>query len=82
MHTVTIKVGQSVDFKVPVIGEPSPVCVWTFKDKPIDKSDTKIRVIIINFLKTILIFFRLSMKNTKQVLRYAMPHESTLESIH
>lgn len=44
MHTITIKVGQNVDFKVPVIGEPPPVCVWTFKDKPIDLGDNKIRV--------------------------------------
>lgn len=44
MHTVTIKIGQNVDFKVPVIGEPPPMCVWTFNNKPIDSNDTKIRV--------------------------------------
>lgn len=44
MKTVTIKVGQNVDFKVPVTGEPPPKCVWTFNDKPIDDKDAKIRV--------------------------------------
>uniref|UniRef100_A0A915DDF3 Twitchin n=1 Tax=Ditylenchus dipsaci TaxID=166011 RepID=A0A915DDF3_9BILA len=44
MQTVTIKVGQNVDFKVPVSGEPPPTCVWTFKDKPIDSSDPKLRI--------------------------------------
>ncbi|CAJ0936046.1 unnamed protein product, partial [Mesorhabditis belari] len=41
MKTITVKVGQDVEFDVPVRGEPPPDKVWTFNEKPI--SD-KIRV--------------------------------------
>lgn len=38
------QVGQSVEFKVPVTGEPPPDKVWTFGEgQPVDKDD-KIRV--------------------------------------
>ncbi|VDK42941.1 unnamed protein product, partial [Gongylonema pulchrum] len=36
MKSVTIKVGQSLEFDVPVIGEPPPEKVWTFNEKPIE----------------------------------------------
>lgn len=46
MKNITIKVGQSVDFNVPVSGEPPPDCVWVFKEKAIDNIDPKLRVFI------------------------------------
>lgn len=36
MKQVTIKVGQSVEFDVPVSGEPPPDKVWTFNQKALD----------------------------------------------
>ncbi|EGT49285.1 hypothetical protein CAEBREN_29721 [Caenorhabditis brenneri] len=42
MKTVTIKVGNDVEFDVPVRGEPPPKKEWLFIDKTID--DQKIRV--------------------------------------
>uniref|UniRef100_A0AC34RIM6 Twitchin n=1 Tax=Panagrolaimus sp. JU765 TaxID=591449 RepID=A0AC34RIM6_9BILA len=42
MKTVTIKVGQNVDFNVPVIGEPPPRKEWTFNGKPVN--DPKIKI--------------------------------------
>lgn len=42
MKTVTIKVGQDVEFDVPVRGEPPPEKKWTFNEQPID--DKKIKV--------------------------------------
>uniref|UniRef100_A0A0R3RN22 Titin n=1 Tax=Elaeophora elaphi TaxID=1147741 RepID=A0A0R3RN22_9BILA len=36
MRTVIIKVGQGVEFDVPVNGEPPPEKVWIFNDKPIE----------------------------------------------
>uniref|UniRef100_A0AC35U477 Twitchin n=1 Tax=Rhabditophanes sp. KR3021 TaxID=114890 RepID=A0AC35U477_9BILA len=36
MKTITIKVGQSCQFDVPVRGEPAPTYVWSFNEKPID----------------------------------------------
>lgn len=44
MQTITIKVGQNVDFKVPVSGEPAPTCVWTFNEAPIGTEDAKIKI--------------------------------------
>ncbi|CAK5074870.1 unnamed protein product [Meloidogyne enterolobii] len=43
MKAITIKVGQSLDFNVPVTGEPPPEKTWTINGKPID-DDSKIRV--------------------------------------
>nr|AZI15635.1 UNC-22 [Auanema rhodensis] len=42
MKTITIKVGQDVEFDVPVRGEPPPTKVWTHNDKPVE--DPKIRI--------------------------------------
>ncbi|VDO68159.1 unnamed protein product [Heligmosomoides polygyrus] len=42
MKTVTIKVGQDVEFDVPVRGEPPPEKKWTFNEQPID--DKKIKI--------------------------------------
>ncbi|WKY05591.1 hypothetical protein Q1695_006081 [Nippostrongylus brasiliensis] len=42
MKTVTVKVGQSVEFDVPVRGEPPPTKTWTFNDQPIN--DNKIKI--------------------------------------
>lgn len=36
MKTVTIKVGQTVEFHVPVQGEPPPDMEWTFGGRPIE----------------------------------------------
>ncbi|KAL3982100.1 Fibronectin type III domain family protein [Acanthocheilonema viteae] len=36
MKSVVIKVGQSVEFDVPVSGEPPPEKVWALNDKPIE----------------------------------------------
>lgn len=33
MKPITIKVGQNVEYDVPVRGEPPPEMVWTFKDQ-------------------------------------------------
>jgi hypothetical protein len=44
MKAITIKVGQSLYFKVPVTGEPPPENTWTINGKPIDDDDSKIRV--------------------------------------
>uniref|UniRef100_A0A914UY65 Twitchin n=1 Tax=Plectus sambesii TaxID=2011161 RepID=A0A914UY65_9BILA len=43
MKSITIKVGQSCEFDVPVRGEPPPTLVWTFKDQPCDQ-DKNIKV--------------------------------------
>jgi hypothetical protein len=43
MKSITIKVGQSCDFDVPVRGEPPPKTVWTFKGEPCEK-EPKIKV--------------------------------------
>uniref|UniRef100_A0A7E4VU92 non-specific serine/threonine protein kinase n=1 Tax=Panagrellus redivivus TaxID=6233 RepID=A0A7E4VU92_PANRE len=43
MKTVTIKIGQHVEFNVPVTGEPPPNKVWTFNEKEIN--DTKIKIV-------------------------------------
>lgn len=42
MKTVTVKVGQDVEFDVPVRGEPPPKKEWSFNEKSIQ--DQKIRV--------------------------------------
>ncbi|KJH43663.1 fibronectin type III domain protein [Dictyocaulus viviparus] len=42
MKTLTIKVGQDVEFDVPVRGEPPPEKTWTFNDKLINDSKIKI----------------------------------------
>uniref|UniRef100_A0AAF5DMX8 non-specific serine/threonine protein kinase n=1 Tax=Strongyloides stercoralis TaxID=6248 RepID=A0AAF5DMX8_STRER len=44
MKTITIKVGQNVDFDVPVRGEPPPELVWTFNDKPLEMNNKHIRI--------------------------------------
>lgn len=67
MQNITIKVGQSLSFNVPVSGEPPPECVWTFKDKLIDNADPKIRVIF--FFFTFFNLFRLQMRIIKLILR-------------
>lgn len=43
MKSVTIKVGQSLEFDVPVIGEPPPEKVWTMNGQPV-KDDGRITV--------------------------------------
>lgn len=43
MKAITIRVGQSVEFHVPVAGEPPPEMVWTFKEQTLASSD-KIKV--------------------------------------
>ncbi len=43
MKSMTIKVGQNVDFDVPVLGEPPPELVWTFKEEEL-KTKEKIKV--------------------------------------
>ncbi|KAJ1363943.1 Twitchin [Parelaphostrongylus tenuis] len=42
MKTITIKVGQDVEFDVPVRGEPPPEKIWTFNENPINDSKIKI----------------------------------------
>ncbi|ULT95623.1 hypothetical protein L3Y34_004374 [Caenorhabditis briggsae] len=42
MKTITIKVGNDVEFDVPVRGEPPPKKEWLFLEKPVD--DQKIRI--------------------------------------
>ncbi|CAA98064.2 Twitchin [Caenorhabditis elegans] len=42
MKTITIKVGNDVEFDVPVRGEPPPKKEWIFNEKPVD--DQKIRI--------------------------------------
>uniref|UniRef100_A0A0N5A493 non-specific serine/threonine protein kinase n=1 Tax=Parastrongyloides trichosuri TaxID=131310 RepID=A0A0N5A493_PARTI len=44
MKTITIKVGQNVDFDVPVKGEPAPELVWSFNEKELDLKDAHIRI--------------------------------------
>jgi hypothetical protein len=44
MTPITIKVGQSAEFDVPVSGEPPPTCVWHFNGKPIEPGDAKAKV--------------------------------------
>jgi hypothetical protein len=36
MKTVTIKVGQTVEFHVPVLGEPPPTMEWTFNGRSME----------------------------------------------
>lgn len=36
MKTITVKVGQSVEFHVPVIGEPPPEMEWTFNGRAVE----------------------------------------------
>ncbi|CDW52538.1 protein unc g; protein unc f; protein unc d; prot ein unc b; protein unc a [Trichuris trichiura] len=38
LKSITIKVGQNVNFDVPIRGEPPPEVVWKFKDEPIQSS--------------------------------------------
>lgn len=44
MMKVTVKVGQSVEFDVPVEGEPPPTCTWSFGDKPVEVNGTNSKV--------------------------------------
>uniref|UniRef100_A0A1I7XRB2 non-specific serine/threonine protein kinase n=1 Tax=Heterorhabditis bacteriophora TaxID=37862 RepID=A0A1I7XRB2_HETBA len=46
MKTLTIKVGQDIEFDVPVRGEPPPKKVWTFNEKEIDSSKVKVSITI------------------------------------
>uniref|UniRef100_A0A915Q578 non-specific serine/threonine protein kinase n=1 Tax=Setaria digitata TaxID=48799 RepID=A0A915Q578_9BILA len=39
MKMITIKVGQSLEFNVPVSGEPPPEKIWMFNDKPIEADE-------------------------------------------
>uniref|UniRef100_A0A1I7VVS1 non-specific serine/threonine protein kinase n=1 Tax=Loa loa TaxID=7209 RepID=A0A1I7VVS1_LOALO len=39
MKSIVIKVGQSVEFDVPVSGEPPPEKVWILNDKPIESDE-------------------------------------------
>jgi len=39
MKPITVKVGQNVEFDVPVTGEPPPEKVWKFKDAEIISTD-------------------------------------------
>lgn len=56
MQNITIKVGQSLDFNVPVSGEPPPDYVWTFNNKTIDNIDPKLRVFGFVFLNYYLFY--------------------------
>lgn len=39
MKAITVKVGQNVEYDVPVRGEPPPEKVWTFKDQTLASTD-------------------------------------------
>ncbi|PAV56317.1 hypothetical protein WR25_15732 isoform E [Diploscapter pachys] len=43
MKTITIKVGQDVEYHVPIKGEPPPTKEWTINEKPVS-GDPKIRI--------------------------------------
>jgi len=43
MKTITIKVGQDVEYHVPIKGEPPPTKEWTINGKPVS-GDPKIRI--------------------------------------
>lgn len=64
MKTITIKVGNDVEFDVPVRGEPPPKKEWIFNEKPVD--DQKIRVRFYIFLNILIYdYFRLKAKTTR-----------------
>lgn len=44
MKAITVKVGQNIDFDVPVRGEPPPDLVWTHSGKTL-QSENKIRIL-------------------------------------
>jgi hypothetical protein len=48
MKSITIKVGQSAEYDVPVAGEPPPTCTWSFDGKPIDPNSQHAKVLIIS----------------------------------
>lgn len=39
MKPITVKVGQNVEYDVPVRGEPPPEKIWSFKEQAVQSTD-------------------------------------------